>query len=462
MTAVFPRRSTSRWRRSTVSLVIGAAVLSLLTYASAQGALAEDLKNKKKKVDSQLSQAHDDFEEYSSDLKLSQKLLTQSQAKLVETQTSLTHAQTSLVAAQNQLAQTQAQREAAEALDRQMQAELETAQAQLDSAQTELDTSTSGVQTQNLELRQLVVAYYQQGDPSLMGLSTVLTTQSPSLLTGQLQGVNTMMDKESGLFDRLRATNVILTVKQRKVRTMKEQVAVKRQQAADNLQMMQALEAEATEQRKQVQSLVDLNQRAVQAAAAAKTAAEQAKLAAAKAKSDELARIESLEKEQSELKQLIAAQTARTNGSYNGPTNGNHWMVWPVIAPITSPFGYRMHPILHRTIFHDGLDLGAKCGTPIKVAQAGKVIGVIRSSVGYGNHVIVDNGVAYGVAVTTTYNHMSAFGLMGADKHTIRPGDVVTQGQVIGYVGTTGLSTGCHLHFSVLENGTQVNPLRWL
>jgi murein DD-endopeptidase MepM/ murein hydrolase activator NlpD len=73
---------------------------------------------------------------------------------------------------------------------------------------------------------------------------------------------------------------------------------------------------------------------------------------------------------------------------------------------------------------------------------------------GYGNRVIIDHGVQKGVSLSTSYNHLSQFGTF--------IGDTVEQGEVIGYVGTTGYSTGCHLHFMVYENGGTVDPMSWL
>lgn len=442
--------TVSSRRRAAAAAVAGVLLALLISPASP----ADDLKDKKKKVDQQLSQAREDFHESSADLKATQKQLSQSEAKLAATQKTLGASQAQLKDAQAALAQTQAERAVAQAYDQQMRVELAAAEAKLDAAEEELETSAEGVKDQNLELRRLVVAYYQQGDPSLVGIATVLTTQNPDLLTGQMQGVNTMMDKEAGLFDRLRATNVMLTVKQRNVRVARDEVEVKREAAAANLQMMQALEAQATTEKDLVARLVDANAAAVAAAKEARQSAAQAKAAAAKAKAEEAARVKQLEKERDEIKRLIAAQAAKTSGTYNGPSTGNGWMTWPVVARISSPFGYRMHPILKYVRLHDGTDIAASCGTPVRAAQSGKVIAVIRSNAGYGNRVVIDHGVAYGVGVATTYNHLSGF--------STKTGAKVSKGEVIGYVGTTGQSTGCHLHFMVLENGSAVNPIRWL
>ncbi len=127
--------------------------------------------------------------------------------------------------------------------------------------------------------------------------------------------------------------------------------------------------------------------------------------------------------------------------------------VRPVPGRITSEYGYRMHPIFKRRIFHSGVDIGTPYGTPIKAANSGRVMFVGWYS-GYGKVVIIDHGKIDGVPTTTLYAHMSV---------TIaKQGTNVAKGTVIGKVGTTGYSTGPHLHFEVRQNGNPTNPLRFI
>ena len=118
----------------------------------------------------------------------------------------------------------------------------------------------------------------------------------------------------------------------------------------------------------------------------------------------------------------------------------------PVAGHITSGFGMRYHPILHYERFHAGLDFGAAYGSPIVAAANGQVVAAGWAG-GYGHEV----QIAHGGGVITLYGHMSEI--------VARSGEMVRQGQVIGYVGSTGLSTGPHLHFEVRVNGQAVNPL---
>ncbi|HEU4695484.1 MAG TPA: M23 family metallopeptidase [Sphingomicrobium sp.] len=121
-------------------------------------------------------------------------------------------------------------------------------------------------------------------------------------------------------------------------------------------------------------------------------------------------------------------------------------LMMPVAGRITSYFGYRYHPILHFTRFHAGLDIGASWGSPIVAAADGQVAAAGWAG-GYGREV----RIAHAGGLMTLYGHMSEI--------VAQPGSYVRAGQLIGYVGSSGLSTGPHVHFEVRQNGTPVNPM---
>lgn len=120
------------------------------------------------------------------------------------------------------------------------------------------------------------------------------------------------------------------------------------------------------------------------------------------------------------------------------------WMM-PAAGPVTSRFGYRIHPITGQRTLHAGSDIGAPMGAPIRAPRAGKVASAGWVN-GYGNYTVIDHGNG----IKTAYGHQSALGVQG--------GQSVSQGQVIGKVGSTGNSTGPHLHFEYIKNGVRVNP----
>jgi murein DD-endopeptidase MepM/ murein hydrolase activator NlpD len=133
----------------------------------------------------------------------------------------------------------------------------------------------------------------------------------------------------------------------------------------------------------------------------------------------------------------------------------------PAIQPIdnkdlrrtASGWGYRIHPIYKIRKFHYGIDFTARIGTPIYSTGQGKIEYLIphhsKSSKGYGNLIIIDHGYGY----KTLYAHLSKF--------NVKKGQKVKRGDVIGYVGSTGLSTGPHLHYEVIKNGRKVNPIHY-
>lgn len=123
--------------------------------------------------------------------------------------------------------------------------------------------------------------------------------------------------------------------------------------------------------------------------------------------------------------------------------------VWPAVGPITSPFGYRVNPIGGYTELHNGVDIGAPCGAPVRAAWTG-VVEKAGAESGWGNRIVLA-----GAGNASLYAHLQSIG--------VSVGDVVQAGQIIGLVGSTGWSTGCHLHFTTWVNGQLVDPqsLSW-
>ncbi len=160
------------------------------------------------------------------------------------------------------------------------------------------------------------------------------------------------------------------------------------------------------------------------------------------------------ERSERELKRQSDRLTAMISKSTkNSVVNVSKGFILPVHGRISSPFGWRTHPIFKSKIFHTGIDYAVPYGTPIKASNAGKVI-YSGWYGGYGKVVILDHGSCTGAPTTTLYAHMS--------QPKVSVGQNVIKGQIIGLSGSTGYSTGPHVHFEVRINGKPQNPNNYL
>jgi murein DD-endopeptidase MepM/ murein hydrolase activator NlpD len=419
-----PRKSRTTRRRVTwlTAVVATATLASGPAFLPAQ---ADDLKDKKKQAHQQVQAAKGDLED--------------SSAALSGATRKLQAAQAGLGSAQAKLARTQGELTTAQAFDVQMQAKLVKAQAALDQAVQDVSDGEARVKDQTDALGRLAVASYSYGDPNLVRISVLLRGTDPGDIQVQLATLDNMLGDEASMLDELKATQALLIVQRKKVKSAEADVAEQRQVAAVNLARKKVLEQQAESARAKVVALVAARKTAARAAAAAR-ASDARKLAASKRKE---ARIQ---------KQILAAAKHQHNGgSYHGDSGG--FLYKPVPGYITSPYGYRIHPIYGYYSLHDGDDFHAPCGTPERAGAAGRVISEYYSDV-WGNRLYLDVGKVNGHHMTLIYNHISSY-----KAHT---GDRVGRGDVVAYAGTTGWSTGCHLHFTVLIDGTAVDPQKYM
>jgi murein DD-endopeptidase MepM/ murein hydrolase activator NlpD len=459
--------------------LLTAIVVSVLGLALlAPFAAADDLTDERDHVRQQLAKTSGDLNESSKALSVAAKAVDRTAAQL-------TSARVRLAGTQRELAIARSEDLRLAAKLRQAKAELATATARVALGQKNLDAEKAVA-------GDLVRDQYQQ-QTNLLPLAVLVDTSSPADLQTRLQWSTTMFDSAQAEIDRLTIIQRQLDAAKARKTELEAQVRADRKVAATALRTKQTLEARAASEEAGVQSLLS-QQRAIeeaaaddvaedraqyakltrerasvetriairiaaaQAAAARKAAAEKAaKFAARKAAAAERARKaherahhgSTRHKATTERKAPAPEKKATRRTSM---ASASHGFSYPVSAPITSPFGMRFHPVLHYWKLHDGTDFGASCGTAIRAPYAGRVAERYYNA-GYGNRLMIDHGFRSGKYVTTGYNHASGY--------VVHVGQHVHKGQLIGYVGSTGFSTGCHLHLMVWLNGRVTNPMTW-
>jgi murein DD-endopeptidase MepM/ murein hydrolase activator NlpD len=399
------------------------AVVLWAPFASAE----DDLKDKQKNVQRQIDHANDD--------------LGESSAALAKATRSLRVAQASLAKAEKALNATRVELAAAAAKDAQMQAQLDQAVAALETARVQLAQGRADVARQKQALAELVTSIYEQGDPRLIGFAAIAMAGDPGDMTRAIAFNEAYTNRENSVLDAVEEAERRLAEREAAVEQHKAVIAANRAQAAENLKAKQALEQRAAAQAAQVKSLV--SQRSSAQSAASRIA------------SHDRAILANLKKQEQRISAELAQRAREALAQGGGGGNRGGFLDYPVNGPITSPYGYRRHPIFGDMRLHNGVDFGASCGQKMYASANGTVVakggGDWDPS---GNYLYIDHGAHAGVGLSTSYSH--------AISYVVSVGQRVSRGQLVGYVGSTGWSTGCHLHFTVKENGVNVDPMRWL
>lgn len=315
--------------------------------------------------------------------------------------------------AQSELAS--ARNRAQDARDRAAQAKrrLEEVREVLRQVKADLTQTEEELEGHQEAMSQRLVALYEAGQPSY--LEVVLNATSFEDFTNRAEFSRLMAEQDQNLLTWLVETKA-------KLKQQRATLEVKQAEAED-------LKQEADRQKR-----------------IAESAEAEAESLVAKYKRDQAAAekmLEELDRAEKRLEALVREETR--SGGYGGTSSGRYSL--PVSGRITSRYGYRIHPIYGIRKFHNGVDIAAPAGTPIRACDDGKVIraGWMGAT---GKTVIIDHGSGW----ATSYGHCSSI--------YVSTGQVVTAGQTIAGVGTTGLSTGNHLHWMVYRNGHHVNPMR--
>ena len=350
-----------------------------------------------------------------------------------------------------------------------LQAEIAQTKAELEAAKEEL------LEKKDLYAKRLR-AMYIANDRGYLDI--LLDSADAASLIGNARMIRSIATSDRKLIDEINAKVKEIEEKQALLAEQEKQLAQKQEQARIEKSNLEAANAQKTSF---MNNLVnDLSSYEAQydemlrESDAIQSQIANLDISIQKAKDEEAARLakqRAAEAEASRQKQAAAgransASKRSGNASYSGrkstssdvvqygvqaqPEARTGELYWPVPGHhrITSPFGYRIHPILKYRKLHTGVDIGAPNGTPVVSAAAGTVI-ASRFMSGYGNCIMIDHG-----GKVTVYGHLSS--------RAVSAGQSVSAGQTIGYVGSTGMSTGAHLHFEVRVNGAVQNPLNYL
>jgi murein DD-endopeptidase MepM/ murein hydrolase activator NlpD len=381
--------------------------------------------------------------------------------RLLRAQHRLDSAAADLSKARANLAGLQSQVQVATVRDQQMQKALDAAELRLHNAKAALALGRRTVAQQRATLAANAVSSAQARLGSLTTLSLLLGARSTQSAISQVQVSDSALNKQLDDLQRYQANQVLLTYTEREIRAATRQVAADRKAAAATLATKQRLESAAADAAAAVADQVSNLRDRRNSLAGAKRA--------------ELRKIHEMQREQAQVEaklRRIAAAEARaaarraaarraaaqhaaiTAGPVGAMPSDGGYLSYPVRnSYITSPYGMRLNPVVHVYELHDGTDFHALCGTPVYAAASGRVSSEYWSDV-YGHRLFIDHGMVRGVNLQTSYNHLTSY--------VAHVGEQVSRGQLVAYSGTTGWSTGCHLHFSVYVNGATVNPVTWL
>ncbi|MEO7980019.1 MAG: peptidoglycan DD-metalloendopeptidase family protein [Sporichthyaceae bacterium] len=307
----------------------------------------------------------------------------------------------------------------------------------------EAETQATAVAAQQARVGRLARAIYQGGS-AFGNVSVLLEARSPSDFAERLVALRAVASSQRSALTNLQAVQDTYGARTDDLAQVRDTLAAADEQAQRDLVTVSQLAQEATAAEARVGALVSARQAALAAAA-------QAQVQEDVAHAQQTGTSTQLQNQLAAVAQRDLGGAGSRDGATVPARQGT--LGWPARGPVTSPFGMRVHPVTGVYKLHTGTDLGVPCGTPVHASLPGTVIEAGWNSA-YGWRSVITHGAVDGVLLTTTYNHQTHL--------DVTVGDQVAAGQVIGTSGTTGFSTGCHLHFELYVNSTLVDPEPWL
>ena len=312
-----------------------------------------------------------------------------------------------------------------------VQAQLDRTQARLDAERAHLQALRKHLQRSLKVLRERLIAIYKADEPD--ALTVILNSDGFDDMLSRYQYLTSIEEQDTAIVTRVRTLRDQTKDTVETVRAARDEIAARKAELARTRIELEAREADLSAARADKAGALDQVQgevHALEGDVSDLQAQIQAQIQAA---------------QEAAAAEAAAAAPPSTPAAPTGPVQGesSSGFIWPVSGPVTSPFGMRWGRM------HEGIDISVPEGTPVHAAASGRVI-LAAYTGGYGNYTCIDHGGG----LSTCYAHQSSF--------AVSSGQSVQQGQVIGYSGNTGSSTGPHLHFEVRVNGSAVDPMGYL
>ena len=435
---------------ATAMLVLTPALVGPMGPASADGS-KEDKAAEKAEVDQKLEDIRISLGGVSDEL-------ADTYMALAETELAIPQAQQELEDAQDELAAAQAENErigdrltAAEAEEDELTGAVETGQAEVDSSDE--------------ELAEVALSAYKGGgmpNPS----SIYVGGQSPQETVDRSMNYQLTMASQGNRLDTLRSDQAVTENSANRLTAVREEIDDLKVEAEEAVDRTTAAEDAAADAKAELDALyaTQQSQRDDLEAKKAQYEEDEANLETRSSTLDEeiaeLARQEREREERARQERAEAQAQKNSSGGSSGSDSsssrsadtGGGW-VYPVDARLNSNFGWRYHPIYNTRKLHAGVDFPVACGVPVGATHSGRVIAHDYTN-GGGRKMILSHGIHNGKLVTSSYHHLQSYGPP--------VGTQVSAGDSIGRVGTSGSSTGCHLHFEIQEDGNSVDPTGYI
>jgi murein DD-endopeptidase MepM/ murein hydrolase activator NlpD len=418
-------------RRRWTALLAVCAAGAVLVASPAMGDPAKD----KQKVDQQLARAQ-------AALEGSTARAQSAAARYFDASRQLPGARSALASAQGEVAAAQVVAVSAAEKAAETRRQLAEAEASLAAVQRKVDAARDTVSDFAAEA-------YMGADTSK--ISMVMDASSPSDLATRMAFLDTVSGEQRLALEQVTRARQVAADARNVVTARKQAADAAKARAEQSLGNARTAEQSAEAATLRVTSLAN-QRRAAMAVAGQERAADARRTRLLQAASNRIA---------AELRRIAAAERAQQRRSGGGGgtkraplPSGGGFLQQPVNGWKSSDFGMRYDPYFHTYQLHAGTDFAAPIGAPIFAAASGRVVQAGWNG-GYGNYTCIYHGeLANGRGMATCYAHQSSIG--------VRVGERVSRGEVIGRVGSTGASTGAHLHFEVRLDGNPVNPLRYL